>query len=288
MHRYFLTLLIIAVVFVQSALAGEIRSGQFTFSGWDGPALEVHYIEPAEDDMADAPVVIVMHGVRRNADDYARNWRELAKEYGFRIYAPEFSQRDFKGAELYNLGGIGTDHPSSYAAIEPLFASIMERGGTTDGYYLFGHSAGAQFVHRALLFEDLAHLKLAFSANAGWYTMPDETLDWPYGIKGTAADEDDLRTWFGKPMMILLGEEDTDPRDRNLRRSMEALKQGPHRFARGVTFINAAKAKADELGVPLIWRGGTVPGVAHDNAGMAIAAAPLIAAHEKNKVDTQP
>jgi hypothetical protein len=273
MHRCFLTPLIIAVVFVQSALAGEIRSGQFTFSSWDGPALEVHYIEPAEDDMADAPIVIVMHGVRRNADDYARNWRELAKEYGFRIYAPEFSQRDFKGAELYNLGGIGTDHPSSYAA---------------DGYYLFGHSAGAQFVHRALLFEDLDHLKLAFSANAGWYTMPDETLDWPYGIKGTPADEDDLRAWLVKPMMILLGEEDTDPRDRNLRRSMEALKQGPHRFARGVTFINAAKAKADELGVPLIWRGGTVPGIAHDNAGMAIAAAPLIAAHEKNKVDTQP
>lgn len=280
MIKHFLALPLLPVCLLASALASDVRTGTFTFSEWDGPSLIVHYVEPETADLAASPVVIVMHGVRRNADDYARNWADLAAEHGLRIYAPTFSKRDFRGAALYNLGGIGTEGPFAFAAIEPLFTAITQRG-EADGYYLFGHSAGAQFVHRALLFEDVSRLKLAFAANAGWYTMPDEAAKWPYGLAGSPADVDDLRAWFAKPLIVLLGEEDNDPKARNLRRSFEALEQGPHRFARGASFLYAAQDKAKAIAVSLVWRGLTVPGVAHDNAGMARAAAPVIAQHAK-------
>lgn len=259
-----------------TAFADGLRTGRFVFSDWSGPPITVHFVEPDSDAMADAPVVIVMHGVNRNADDYAENWRGLVREYGFRVYAPEFSDDDFPGAEMYNLGGIGTDGPYAYSAIEPLFGAIMERGGDAEGYYLFSHSAGAQFVHRAVLFEDLPHLITAFSANAGWYTLPDAATPWPYGLDGVDVADDDVRRWLGRPLVVLLGDQDTDPRDRNLRRTAEALAQGEHRYARGAFFMRTARDRAIELGVPFGWTAYNVPGVAHDNAGMAQAAALLI------------
>ena len=268
----------ILVVILPAGLvsAQGIRTGRFEFTDWDGPALTIHYVEPALDDLADAPVVIVMHGVNRNADDYRDNWRDLARRYGLRVYAPEFSSREFPGAALYNLGGVGTDGPFAYSAIEPLFQAIATRGGTPGGYHLFGHSAGAQFVHRALLFEDLPHLIRAYSANAGWYTLPDATIDWPYGLQGVEGVSYDMGRWLQSPMTVMLGDADTDPDDPNLRRTPEAMVQGPHRYARGAYFMGLARDRAGELGVPFAWDAFRVPDVAHDNAGMAQAAAYLI------------
>ena len=49
---------------------------------------------------------------------------------------------------------------------------------TRERPYLWGHSAGGQFVHRALATQDSAQFEAAGAGNAGWYTMP--TLDRPY------------------------------------------------------------------------------------------------------------
>jgi len=248
----------------------------FTFDSWDGPALKVYAVEP--DGLApDAPVVFVMHGVNRNADDYRDNWIDLANQYGFRIYAPEFSRAAFPGAELYNLGGVGTDAPSAYAAIEPLFADLVaSRGVTAPGYAIFGHSAGAQFVHRFVCFAKPQHLDLAIAANAGWYTFPDDDAEWPYGLGGIDADACDPASWMQQTMLVMLGDQDKDPKDPNLRTTPEAMQQGATRFERGLRFYNAAETGATALGVDLRWRYRIVPGVAHDNRGMALAAAPVI------------
>lgn len=278
MLRSFLALLLAAIIPLGPALAGQLRAGSFVFSDWPGPPIRVFFVEPGPEAMDEAPVVIVLHGVDRNADDYARNWHALARQYGMRVYAPEFSADAFPGAAFYNLGGIGTDGPHAFAAIEPLFTAIAGRGGQADGYFLFGHSAGAQVVHRALLFEDLPRLETAYAANAGWYTLPDESIAWPYGLEGVPVDEDAVRNWTGRPLVILLGDRDDDPGHHHLRRTPEADAQGPHRYARGVFFAEMARARADALGASFRWTVQAVPGVAHDNAGMANAAAGLIAA----------
>lgn len=285
MVRFLSAILALAMVPLGTALADQGRSGRFVFSDWPGPPLTVFFEEPAQALMDDAPVVIVLHGVDRNARDYARNWRALARTHGLRVYAPEFSARSFPRAAYYNLGGVGTEGPYAYAAIEPLFTAIAARAGKADGYALFGHSAGAQFVHRALLFEDLPRLHAAYAANAGWYTLPDDSFAWPYGLAGAPVDEDDVRDWTGKPLVVLLGDQDTDPDHRHLRRTPEADAQGPHRYARGAFFAETAQAHAETLGVPFNWRFFSVPGVAHNNAGMAQAAAALIATEGRERAE---
>jgi len=54
-------------------------------------------------------------------------------------------------------------------------------------------------------------------------------------------------------------------------------RQGVNRLERGRNFFAAAQALAVAEGVPFGWRLLTVPGVAHVNARMAVAAAPLLA-----------
>lgn len=261
------------------AAALELRTESFVVSEWSGPPVRVFYVEPDPEQMDAAPVVLVLHGVDRNADDYARNWEDLAREHGLRIYAPEFSARSFPGAALYNLGGFGTNGPFAFEALEAVFAAARERGGRAEGYHLFGHSAGAQAVHRAVLLEPLPHLITAYAANAGWYTLPHAGFDWPYGLNGAGVDDQAVRAWLGAPLVVLLGDQDTDPNHQHLRRTPEADAQGPHRYARGANFIAVGRARAASLDTPFAWRAASVPGIAHDNAGMARAAAALIAEH---------
>ncbi|TGY87751.1 alpha/beta hydrolase [Marinicauda algicola] len=270
----FLTISLCAAAFLPaSSLAKPPATGRFAFSGWDGPTLEVFYAEPDPARFPDAPVVIVLHGVDRNADAYRDNWAGPAGALGLRIYAPAFSAEAFPGAAMYNLGGAGTEGPYAFTALEPLFDAIAARGGAPEGYHLFGHSAGAQAVHRAVLLEDLPRLRTAYAANAGWYTFPDPGTPWPYGLGGAPVTEEAERAWLAAPLVILLGEEDDDPEHRHLRRTAEADAQGPNRYARGLNFLDAARTRAAAMDAPLAWRLVTVAGVAHDNAGMAEAAA---------------
>jgi poly(3-hydroxybutyrate) depolymerase len=233
---------------------------------------------------SDRPVVFVMHGVRRNAEEYRDQWHELAETYRFLLVVPEFSDANFPEAEGYNYGNVygpqGEIQPRSvwaFEAIEPIFDEVRRRYGmTAEGYALYGRSAGAQFVHRFLFHLPEARVTRAVAANAGWYTMPDPDVAFPYGLQGSAVGPDRLRRALQLPLTVLLGEEDTDPEHASLRRSPEALSQGPHRFARGEAFFETGRAAARRLGVPFDWRLATVPGADHDNRKMAPAAIPYL------------
>lgn len=230
------------------------------------------------------PVIIVMHGTRRNADDYRDQWQPFAEQYRFILLCPEFTRGDFPGARGYNLGLVrnenGEPNPPkwwAYKRIEPIFQAARERYGLeTDSFGLYGHSAGSQFVHRMVFFAPEASFGRIVAANAGWYTLPHARATWPYGLDGVPHHDKDRAAYFAQPMTILLGTKDTDPNHRSLRRAPEAMAQGPHRFARGHHFFATAKAEAEALGVPFNWELRTVEGVDHDNARMAPAAAAIL------------
>ena len=82
-----------------------------------------------------------------------------------------------------------------------------------------------------------------------------------------------IRTW--------LGDKDIDPNHASLPRDPEAMAQGPHRFARGTAFFDALDAAAKRRPFRFAWRKVIVPGVAHDNAGMAVAAAEVLYGSKK-------
>jgi hypothetical protein len=230
--------------------------------------------------------VFVMHGVNRDADRYRDEWADLARSYGFIVIVPEFSQQDFPGSRGYNTGNfVAEDRTSlsraqwSFSAIEPLFDDARQRFGTRVARYtIYGHSAGAQFVHRYVMFTADARDDQAIAANAGWYTMPDLATGFPYGLSEAPVDEVALTAALGKQVTVMLGTADTDPNDPNLRKTPEANAQGPHRFARGQQFFARGRQAATALGTPFGWRLVTVPDVGHSNGKMAKAAAQVIAA----------
>lgn len=259
--------------------------GRFTFDGWAGPALRVWTHVPPRAG-PDTPIVIVMHGRGRDADRYRDEWKQLAASQGFILAVPEFDNRRFPGANSYNHGWFreadGTPRPReqwSFAAIEPLFDELKRRSGSqVDRYALYGHSAGAQFVHRFILFTPDARYRAAVTANAGSYAFPRLDIDYPFGLRGTPVDEAALKAVLAKPVIVLLGDADTDPRHSSLPRGANADRQGPHRLARGQAFHAAGRATAAEMGVPYGWVVREVPGVGHQNGRMAAAAAQLMSA----------
>ena len=281
MSRFWLSLaLFFALLPAADAGAAKIRIYVKTPTGLDQRV----YLTRPEALSPDRPIVFVMHGMKRNASEYRDQWHELAKEHEFLLVVPEFSERHFPGSEAYNLGNVfdekGKLQPRaawSFSAIEPIFDEVRRRYGMKGrGYALYGHSAGAQFVHRFLYHEPHARVTRVVAANAGWYTMPVFNVEFPYGLRNSAVSSADLAAALQLPVTVLLGEEDIDPQHRSLNRDPEALLQGAHRFARGQAFFESAADASARLGVPFGWQLLTVPGADHDNRLMAPAAVPLL------------
>jgi poly(3-hydroxybutyrate) depolymerase len=249
----------------------------------DKQAMTVWYYRPAGLRPTD-PVLFVMHGVLRNADVYRDAWVQLAQSYRFLLLTPEFSRELFPTTESYNMGNMvakgGAPIPRerwSFQVIDRVFDEAKARTGLTrERYSIFGHSAGAQFVHRLATFAADARIERAITANAGWYTLPVRSEKFPYGLEGTEITEAELKRNFAKDLIVLLGEADSDPNHENLRRNLDADRQGIHRLERGQNFFKVAQAEAARLGADFKWRLETVPGVGHDNTKMAGAAAKLL------------
>ena len=261
---------------------------ELVFSDWAGPQINVRVQMPQDFD-AHTPIVLVMHGASRDMPRYFDDWSAQAKTHGFIAVVPEFTATDFKGSARYNLGHVFDPETGerrdeagwTFSAIERLFDQIVAWADSQQQTYaLFGHSAGSQFAHRLLYYIPDARVSKVILANAGWYTMPDFGVDYPYGLSESGIDDGVLAGYFGRDVTILLGEADIDTSDDDLRRTPEAELQGPHRLARGRTFFRVAKAKAKALGVDFNWRIRIVPGAEHSNAQMTPAAAKLVILQE--------
>jgi poly(3-hydroxybutyrate) depolymerase len=248
-----------------------------------GHQVKVWFHAPA-DLAADAPVVVVLHGVGRNGEEYFHDWLPLAVREKFLLVVPEFSNAEFPGEAGYNLGHMidaaGGARPReawAFSMIEPIFDEACRRtGNRSRTYALYGHSAGAQFVHRFLYFVPQARVSRVVVANSGWYTLPDLTVAFPYGLKGTPVTAADLRGALARPVTILLGERDIDPQAKSLRQTPGAVAQGPNRFTRGHYFFQYAQSAAAAQHHPLGWSLATVPDIDHSNKGMAPHAVPRL------------
>ncbi len=232
----------------------------------------------------ESAILFVMHGTLRNGETYRKPWVKLADRWGCLVLVPEFSSEHYPGSNMYHFGNMRDRRGEpverekwTFSAVEHLFDHVVEAvGSRRKGYCMFGHSAGGQFVHRLMLMHDQPRAEAAIAANAGSYTMPTLDIEFAYGLGGIDATDEVLRAALSRPLIICLGEEDTDPNDSYLPRAPQAQAQGPHRLARGEKFFETASWEAERLGVDLKWRLVKVPGIGHDNAGMAPAAAKVL------------
>lgn len=256
-----------------------LGKGTFVFRAYppfNNKPLKVHYFIPRNAG-PDTPILFSFHGRKRNAGDYRNTWILDANRYGFMVFAPEFSKRHFPGGDGYNLGNVfeDGDHPTSetlkpepvwaFSVIEPLFNYIRKiMDSKVERYDVFGHSAGAQFVHRLLLLKPQARVHRAVAAGAGWYTVPDTTISFPYGIKNCPVEAGALPGLFRKQVFVLAGEKDNESGADGLRTTEAAMKQGNNRLARAKHFFQRSRELAQALGVSFNWRFGTILTAEHD------------------------
>ncbi|MEO0603298.1 MAG: hypothetical protein AAF211_17800, partial [Myxococcota bacterium] len=228
-------------------------------------------------------------GQGRDADNYRDDWIGLANEYGFIVAAPEFRDVFYSGSNGYQLGNVfidgenpipGTERPReewTYSVVEPLFDDVVARTPTeVETYQAFGHSAGAQFAHRFVLFVPDARYDTVIAANAGWYTLPDDSIEYPYGLGATPVEGGDRR-FFGRGLVVHNGDRDNNPESSSLRRTAEADEQGLHRLDRGAYFVETSEDLAASAGEGYDWDRVIVPNVGHDGEAMAPAAAAYLA-----------
>lgn len=244
-------------------------------------AITIETYVPAACMAKPCPLVISMHGLTRNAAAARDNWVDAAERHGLLVAAPHFDKERFP-TRLYQQGGV-RDEPDPakwiYAVIERVFDRALTSGRVAgQDYVLFGHSAGAQFVHRMAMLMPQARFSTAVTANAGYYTLPVGReaaggFNYPYSLEGAPASAATLRAAFARPLLIMLGDRDDDPDHHQLNTSRGAQAQGPNRFARGQHFAAVAAAEAKPLGVESRWREIIAPGVAHEQTKMADAAA---------------
>ena len=246
------------------------------------------------------PIVFSFHGSGRNGDDYRDLWIDMANQHGFMIFAPEFSSSNYPGlGDNYLMGNVFEDgdnpaqsefnDPSewTFSTIDPLFEYIKSNVlGTQTFYNAWGHSGGAQFLHRFALFVPNSKLGVAVCSNAGWYTVPETGVDYPYGISLPfgPVDQDlfdflqspsndlniNLDQFFSKSLIIHLGTNDTDPNSSGLRHNTEVdNQQGLTRYVRGQYFFSSSQSKAEDLNIEFNWERHDVPGASHQSQVMA-------------------
>jgi len=241
----------------------------------DSP-MKVFYYSPKAD-ADDLPIVMLLHGAHRDAAAYLDDVIETANLYNCKIIAPEFDQENFGGVDGYNLGNVNDRKTKklnsinkwAFSVLEPLFDTVLAQTKShVKGYYLYGHSGGAQFGHRFLMFIPNNRVIEASFANAGWYTMPNQA-EYPFGLQKSIITQQGLTSFFNKKVFILLGTADVDRDSKDFNKSAEADDQGKSRFERGKNFFAAAQKKAEEMKVKLNWTEIFVPDVGHDNKRMS-------------------
>jgi poly(3-hydroxybutyrate) depolymerase len=226
-----------------------------------------------------ARILFALHGERRDARGNRDQLQSHAERHGFLLVVPEFDEKNFS-EYAYQRGGVVDDEGNAlekrrwtFGVIERLFDAVRQSARLrTDRYYLYGHSAGAQFIHRFVLFMPEARYERAVAANAGWYTLPRFDEAFPYGLKGTSVTEGDLKRAMARDLVILLGDQDTDVSDASLRNTARAQAQGATRLERGRNFFAAARTAAGKMGAPLRWRQFEVRGAGHSNRQLSEAA----------------
>jgi poly(3-hydroxybutyrate) depolymerase len=240
---------------------------------------------------SDSPIVLVQHGVMRNGDDYCDFWIPAADEHGLVIIAPTFSDERWPDVVSYNNGNIldTTDRTAladtvavtapeawSYTVVMRLVDDLKTAGLlTSQPLYLFGHSAGGQFVHRLLSVLTPGVFTQVAVGNPGWYTLPLLELPFPEGLGGTPADVDSLARLFASPLTILAGDQDTETNDPHLPSEPAALRQGPHRYARALNYYATAQEEAVRRALPFHWKIHIIEGIGHDGRAMSNVCAHL-------------
>jgi pimeloyl-ACP methyl ester carboxylesterase len=227
----------------------------------------------------DGPLLVVFHGVARNAEDYRNFAITMAERFGAIVVTPIFDNERFPSARYQRGGIVGKDGAAAspeqwtYAIVPKIVAHVRAMEDKPElPYYLIGHSAGGQFLVRLAAFLP-GDARRIVAANPGSELFPTRDQQFGYGFGGLPpelSNDDVLRKFLAAPLTLYLGTDDIYPRP-SFDASEPAMKQGPHRLARGRACFEFAQNLARERGWPFNWRKVETPGIGHEAAFMFAA-----------------
>ncbi len=284
-----------------NAISLKEGSGNFLIEGGAGHTekmIQVFYHRPRTFNQH-SKVLMVLPGAGRNGDTYRDAWVAASEEHDVLVLSLHYSEAHYPRFWNYNLAGMLTDvkinaertaitdfrvvsNPKDwiYDDFDRIFHLVKnEFHLKNDSYDLFGHSAGGQLAHRFAIFKPMSKANRILASNAGWYTVPDATENFPTGLKNSCRSLADVD--FGTGLVLFLGEQDDADETRGDLRHNQALdKQGLHRLERGRYFYEVAKRAAKVSASEFHWKLEMVPNVGHDYKKMSKAAARYLYANK--------
>jgi pimeloyl-ACP methyl ester carboxylesterase len=162
-------------------------------------------------------VLIALHGMGGNGEDFSRDLVEQADRYGWLLVAPTIDYGDW-----LNPNVVAREDPLLIRTLNEYIDQLPQATGMPEQHLVlvFGHSRGAQLAHRFAEFRPDRVLAVA-ALSAGTYTLPTAAgsaggMSFPYGVNdlalygGRAFDParfDDVQFWVG------VGGQDTNAAD---------------------------------------------------------------------------
>lgn len=237
------------------------RPGQLLAIGSDAGAELPAFVYLPRQIRPDAPLLVSVHGYTRNALSHAIRFRDLADRHGAACVVPLFSRE--RHPRYQQLGtGRGGEAPD-VALCGLLDAVARVRHIPARPAVIFGFSGGGQFAHRFAL-RHPQRVAAAAIAAPGWYTFPDAEAQWPRGLR--MADNEprpDLEALLRIPLLVLVGDRDTQ-QDELLNCSPQiVVQQGSHRLERAQRWVAAMQSAATARGIAPNVSLARMPGAGH-------------------------
>jgi pimeloyl-ACP methyl ester carboxylesterase len=162
-------------------------------------------------------VLLALHGMGGNGEDFAKELVEQADRYGWLVVAPTIAYGDWTNPSV-----VAREEPVLIRALTDYLDQLPQSTGlqTRRLVLVLGHSRGAQLAHRFAEFRPDKVLAVA-ALSAGTYTLPlssgpQGTMSFPFGIKDLAQYGGmafDLARFDGVQFWVGVGGLDTNPAD---------------------------------------------------------------------------
>ena len=243
----------------------------------NGIEIKVHIYQPENCDKPS--LLFVFHGLKRNAKSYLEKAVKIANKACLKVFAPLFDKPRFPNWRYHRAGVVykGMVQPNIQWTA-PVLEALLEYGRNSVKHaprlYLFGHSAGAQFLSRIAAYSSLQDIDRIVIANPSVHVVPDLDEPAPYGFGGVFTNDSlaqtQIRNYLATAITIYLGQQDTG--DKYLVQNKAANRQGKNRLQRGRNIFHRARAMALKNGWSFNWTLVEVPDVGHSSRKMLAAA----------------
>ncbi|MCA8881310.1 MAG: hypothetical protein KDA73_15455 [Rhodobacteraceae bacterium] len=260
-------------------LSGSAPASSNSTFGWqtntgtfDGDTLTVETYWPKS---ANPDILFVHHGSSRSI--YSSGSQRLADQEGFAVFSPIFPSKSYssneyqRGGIVDNQGHVLPDDQWTTRLEDPMVNWATGLVGGNPEVFLFGFSAGGQFLNRVAAYERPQGISRIVVGSPSTWVLPSLAEAAPYGFGGlgTIAEERAaLKEYLALPMTIYLGSMDDDPNDPSLSTSVEAMRQGANRLERGMNTFDMGQQTAENNGWAFNWSLVIAQGVGHSGTSM--------------------